>query len=196
MSYSFSMKVDPAQIEAITKRLDGLYYKSPTVMKNAANRVSKEAVKMMDKEWSDKYAYSKGTTMADVLHRKSATYANPRAIISARTNMEELIDFDVSHRYPLYWTDPASWVRGRVLTDSPFRHVMKYGNKAFIAEFKSGHASVVARVGEGRKIRSLSAPSFSHMAGTTYEEIEDSVNEMLIKETDKEIEKVLGRING
>lgn len=193
---NISFKVDPAQLEGITKRLDGIAYKSPTVLKNAANTTGKKALAELKEYISTKYAYQGKDSFTSHIKRKSATYANPRMIIDVKSNMNELIDFDVSHRYALAWTDPSSWVSGRVRNDSALTPITKGGFKAFIAEFASGHASVVTRVGQGRKIRTVSSPSFTHMATRGWEENESEINNLLHKSIDIEIEKIMERING
>lgn len=192
-----SFKVDPADLDEITKSLNGLNYKSPTVLKNAANATGKRALKTLYEYINREYAYNGKESIQSHVTRKSATYANPRMIINVRSRMNELIDFDVSHDYPLVWTDPSSWVQGRVRTSSGRKPVKNSaGNKAFVAQFKSGHSSVVARVGKGRKIRTISSPSFSHMAARAWEENEDMVNSLLRSSVERQIEKVMAHING
>lgn len=198
MSQAISFKVDPLQLENITKKLDGISYKAPTVLKDAANTTGKKALKMLYDGIDKEYAYSGSDKLKDHLKRKSATYANPRMIIDIRSHMNEIVDFDVSNRTPLYWTDPASWVAGRVRNDSSREHLKNAaGNKAFAAEFKSGHVAVVARVAKkGRKVRTISSPSFTHMATTVWEDIETDINKMLRANIEKNIAKVLEIRNG
>ena len=197
MSYGFSMKVDPTQLKDLTDKLDGLYYKAPTVMKNAANATGKAAVKMLEEDWEQRYAYERSDTLKDYLKTKSATYANPRYVISAKTNMEEIINFDVTDRSPERWFGYSVQSVGHVRRDTAREPLVnEFGNKAFVTQFKNGHISVVARVGEGRKVKSFSSPSFSHMAARSYEEIEPAVQEMLRANTEKQIRKVMDRANG
>ena len=192
-----SFKVDPQDLDNITKSLDGLNYKAPTVLKNAANATGKKALQMIYEYTDKEYAYEGKHTLSDFLKRKSATYANPRMIIDVKSQMNELIEFDVSNRDPLAWTDPASWVAGRVKKSSartPIRN--SGGNKAFVAEFKTGHKSVVARPGRDRRIQTVHAPSFTHMAMAAWDDSEDRISELLRNNIDKQIEKVMAHING
>lgn len=199
MSQSFSMVVDPVQLENITKRLDGIAYKSPTVLKTAANDTGKKAVKLIEQGIKDEYTYQGKASLKDYLKRKSASYANPRSTITVKSSMNEIIDFDVSNRTPLAWTDPASWVAGHVRSDTSRTPLMQTGHKAFVINVnnKSGssHLTVVART-TGRHVSTIYAPSFTHMVKRTYEEVEDVVSKTLQINVDKQIEKVMSVING
>ena len=90
MSQGISFKVDPVQLENITKRLDGISYKAPTVLKDAANQTGKKALKLLQEGVEKDYTYSRADKLKNHLKRKSATYANPRVILYVKSNMNEI----------------------------------------------------------------------------------------------------------
>ena len=198
MSQGISFKVDPVQLENITKRLDGISYKAPTVLKDAANKTGKKALELLQEGVEKDYTYSRADKLKNHLKWKSATYANPRVILDVKSNMNEIIDFDVTDREPMRWFGYSPQSVGHVRSDTSKKPLTNdAGNKAFVTQFKSGHVSVVARVAKtGKEIRKLSSPSYTHMATRVWEDIEDDVNKMLRANIDKNIAKVLEIKNG
>lgn len=209
-AFSFSFQVDPKQLDDITKRLDGIAYKSPTVLKNASNETTKKALVMLQEEIDTRYAYEGHgggrDSLKKHLKRKVATYANPRNVIEIKDVKKEVIDFDVSHRYPPAATDQSSWVQGHLLKRSSRVHLTHAvsGKKAFVAQFKSGHVSVVARNPgkdrsgnhSDRKIETIMGLSYAQMASGGFQEIEEKVGATLEANVEKQIRKVMERVNG
>lgn len=208
--YDFHLEVDPAQLEEITKRLDGLVHKSPTVLKNASNETTRKSIKMTSEEIDKRYMYEghggESDNLQKHLKRKVATYANPRNIVDVSDFKKEIIDFDVSHKRPLSRSNPASWVQGHLHMASARKHLRHpdSGNKGFVVQFKTGHVSVVGRVPgkdkdgkfSKRKIKTIMGLSYAHMASQGFKQIEDEVGAMLQANVDKQIRKVMDRING
>lgn len=186
--------VDQAMLDTITKALDGLWFKTPTVMKDASNKAGKLIQKMIDESADDMYT-NKGKTSSADQRAKSGTYANPSKILMwSQEGENSLYEFDAEPKGPTPWTDAASWVSAQVRKDSSGGHVKKYGNhKAFVARMSNGHVAVfVRKPGDNKKIEQVQSLSFPAMAGQAFEKNEDQYRKIYWDEIDKQIKKVMG----
>lgn len=190
------IRVDQSQLEKITKALDGISYKAPTVLKNAANTAGKAVERMVNEQSGQMYTNPKKPS--EFLKRKRATYANPARILEYRQQgANSLFESEVSPHFPEPWTDPISWAIARVRADSSPGHVVKYGHKGFVAMMKNGHLGVfVRKEGSSKDIEQVKSPAVPFMAGKSYDEVEDEAGSLLQKELDKEIKKVMDFIHG
>lgn len=191
-------KADQRQLDTITKALDGIAYKAPTVMKDAANKAGKVIEKMIREEVQNLYT-TEGDAADFVEKVKSATYANPARIISYKQQgTNPLIKSEVSPSSPVIWSDPGSWVEAQVRKDSGGGHVRKNGNKGFVAIMHnangSNHTGVFVRKGE--TIEQVMGPSFPEMVGKAYEKVESEASDILHKEIDAQIKKVMDIVHG
>lgn len=203
------VEVDEA-LEKITKQLDGVWYKAPTVLKDAANATGRYAMKQMVKSSEKRYDYKDDATrLATHLRRKSASYANPFSVMTVKGSMSALTKFHVS---------PMTLAHGRSRPGSYAAHVMKGqadkalgGNdkmsKAFVVRFKkSGHVALVQREygetyknPEERKSKHLdptkivekSTSSPVHMASKIYDLEQDAIGAKLQHYTQMYIDKFM-----
>lgn len=188
------INVDQAMLDTITKALDGLWFKAPTVMKDASNKAGKLIQKMIDSEADEMYT-NKGNTSSADQRAKSGTYANPSKILMwSQEGENSLYEFDVSPKSPTPWTDAASWVNAQVKAGGSGGFVKKYGNhKAFVARMSNGHVAVfVRKPGDNKKIEQVQSLSFPAMAGQAYEKNQEEYRQIYWDEVDKQIKKVMG----
>lgn len=181
-------------LQKITKQLDGVWYKAPSVLKDAANATGKYAMKQLGKASEKRYDYRNDETrLAAHLRRKSASYANPYSVITAKGKMNALTKFHVS---------PMTLAHGSSRPGIYAAHVMKglsdkslEGNrnksKAFIVKFHSGHVAAVQRDLDSTKLEEKKTISPVHMASKVYDLEQDAIGEKLRHYTQMYIDKFM-----
>lgn len=204
-----SFDADKAALDKITKEIGDIAYKAPTILKDAANATGKEAVRAIKEGLAKRYDFTGEDRPENSLKRKSATYANPRTIISASGPMHGIEDFRAGPFRLTSKRRSRPVIRGRVLRSSGIRTLRKYGNNAFVVRFDSGHMAVVVRNPQKRyenqqklakraqagldtsKIEVIDSPNAASMAGKAFEERQDDIGEML----QKNMAKYIARFN-
>ena len=114
------------------------------------------------------------------IKRKSATYANPRTIIQAISTMNKLLNFHVSPRMVAITGARPDVYKAHVLKGNGDKLVIKDGFKGFIVRFQNGHEELVARSSKERyPVKTLFAPSETHMARHGFENSEEKIEKKL-----------------
>lgn len=206
---------DTEALHRITKAIGGFAYKAPAIMKDAANATGRYAMKLALKEAEKRYDYNHAKiNLAGEVRRKSATYANPRTVISVKSHMNKMIHFNVTPgRVANVSGRPAAY-KGRVLKNSSMKDLYdreRGGVKMFMVRFKEGGIQMVSRVpgktyssGHGGKLKERLAkkldttkieveyaPSETHMFSKAYDGIDEKVAAKLQQNTKKYINKFL-----
>lgn len=216
MREELRVEADKAALEQITNELGGFAYKAPTVLKDAANAAGKYAVKETIKAADRRYDYNHARiNLANEVKRKSATYANPRTVISVESqHMNKMIHFNVTPGRVANASGRPKVYKGRVLKSSSMKPLYDHdrGNvKMFMVRFSRGGIQVVSRV-PGERYSSSSggklkervdakldptrieveyAPSDTHMFSRAFDDVRENVGEKLQIETKKQINKFL-----
>lgn len=211
----FKIEPDKAALDRITKEIGGLAYKAPTILKEAANDTGKYALKLTLMEAEKRYDYNHAKiNLASEVRRKSATYANPRTVISVKSHMNKMIHFNVTPGRVANVSGRPDSYKGRVLRSSSMKTLYDHergGVKMFMVRFKKGGIQVVSRV-PGKKYSSESggklkermekkldttkidvvhAPSETHMFSKTWSGVDAKVAEKLQQNTKRYINKFL-----
>lgn len=210
------VEADREALERITEIIGGFAYKAPSILKDAANATGRYAMKLSLKEAEKRYDYNHAKiNLASKVRRKSATYANPRTIITAETDhMNKMIHFNVTPgRVANVSGRPASY-KGRVLKSSSMKTLYDHdrgGVKMFMVRFKEGGIQVVSRVpgksyssGHGGKLKERlakkldstkieveHAPSETHMFSKAWDGVDEKVAAKLQQNTKRYINKFL-----
>ncbi len=216
MKEELRVEADKAELERITNELGGFAYKAPTILKDAANAAGKYAVKEALEAADRRYDYNHARiNLANEVKRKSATYANPRTIISVSSqHMNKMIHFNVTPGRVANVSGRPKVYRGRVLKNSSMKPLYEHdrGNvKMFMVRFREGGIQVVSRIPGKRyssakggklkerlsekldptKIEVAYAPSDTHLFSRAFDDVEEKVKEKLRNETKKQINKFL-----
>lgn len=151
MKEELRVEADKAELERITNELGGFAYKAPTILKDAANAAGKYAVKEALEAADRRYDYNHARiNLANEVKRKSATYANPRTIISVSSqHMNKMIHFNVTPGRVANVSGRPKVYRGRVLKNSSMKPLYEHdrGNvKMFMVRFREGGIQVVSRI--------------------------------------------------
>lgn len=184
---------DEVALKSISEAIGGISYKAPTILKDAVNATGKNALKKIRKKIEDKYdTSSKKIDLQKALRRQSATYANPRTIITAVSPVLSLGYFNVNPRQVAHGRDRPAVYRGAVLKGEQKELVFgKY--KGFMVRFKSGHEDVVVRTPGSSEIKTLKSPSVRSMTRTVYQEegVEAETIMLLQKNLNRYIDRFL-----
>lgn len=187
------VEVDQA-LQRITKQLDGVWYKAPSVLKDAANATGKYAMKRLIKTSEKRYDYREDETrLADHLRRKSASYANPFSVIKVKGNMNALTKFHVSPMTLAHGSSRPGVYAAHVLKGHSDKSLEgnKDKSKAFVVKFQSGHIAVVQRELGTKKIVENRTISPVHMASKVYDLEEDTIGKKLQYYTQMYIDKFM-----
>lgn len=196
---------EEASLKNITDALDGISYKAPTILKNAANATGKVTMKRLQEKMDKKYDItSDKINLKNSMRRVSATYANPRTIIEAKSPMYSLGYFQVTPRRLAYGKNRPKIYRGAVLKseqkDLEWNEIKLSGGKklklengkGFYVRFENGHEDIALRFPGTRKIFTVPSPSIPGMSGVTYrEEVEEDAVKLMREKLQYEIERFL-----
>lgn len=202
--------IDVSQdLKKITEQLDGVWYKAPSILKDAANATGKYAMKQMKKASEKRYDYrDEDTRLAAHLKRKSASYANPYSMISITGKMNAITKFHVNPMTLAHGRSRPGVYASHVLNGKSNRAI-KEGNgksKGFVVKFSSGHLALVRRVyGETytdqakrksakldlTKIEEVKTISPVHMASKVYNLEQNAIGEKLQYYTQLYIDKFM-----
>ena len=202
---------EEAALNRITKALDGISYKAPTVLKDAANETGKYAEKKIVDTATKRYVFDNTIHLKNAIKRKRATYANPRTILSIKSSMNKMIHFMVTPGKPANLPGRPSVYKGKVLRQSAIKPLYENGVKAFIIKFTNGGAQVVRRMPgktysgknlakrrakklDTTKIDVMYSPSETHMMAKGYVLSETDINNQLQKNIKKHINKLMERL--
>ncbi len=172
-------------LERITKAIGGVAYKAPTILKDASNATGKYAMNQIFREVEKRYDYDdQAIKIKEAIKRKPATYANPRTIIHAKTYMNRLMNFHVTPRTIAISGARPDVYKGHFLKGPGDEPVIKNGFKGFIMRIqnKNGtvHDELVARASKNRyPVKTLFAPSETHMATYGFENSEEKIEKKL-----------------
>lgn len=190
---------DQKALDRIAKALGGVTYQAPTVLKNAANATGRYAMKEIKKTAKESYDFNDNMARFNkALKRKSASYANPRTIISAVSKMGRLSNFVVEPRTVSITGNRPDVYRGHVLKGSSnARLIGPSGNKAFIAQMKNAtagnnHEELVYR-SDSDTLRTMYAPSEVKIAQKSWEMAEERIATKLQEYTKQYIQDLLDR---
>lgn len=160
---------DNGLVKTIADQLGEYHEKAPTVLKQALNATAKDARSLLAGEAQSVYVVQK-SRFNKAMSIKNATAKRLEAIIKATGTPLELIDFKASPKMPAVGTQRPEITTGKVLTKSSMKRLEVGGIKAFVAQFRSGHVSIVQRRGRERlPIKKLLSPSIPKMIGNERE---------------------------
>ena len=160
---------DNGLIQAVAAQLGEYRDKAPTVLKQALNATAKDARSMLAEQAKDIYVVQK-SRFNKAMTIKNASAKKLEAIVKATGSPLELIDFKASPKKPSTGAARPSITTAKVLTSSSMKRLEVGGVKAFVAQFRSGHVSIVQRRGAERlPIKKLLSPSIPKMIGNEKE---------------------------
>lgn len=196
-------------LKKLTKQLDGVAYKAPTVLKDAANATGKYAMRQMKKTSEKRYDYQKEEARLSLhLKRKSATYANPFSVITAEGAMNPIVSFHVTPMRLAHGSARPGAYAAHVLNGKSDEAIQegKGKSKAFLVKFRSGHVALMRRVYgktyenpaerkkkklDTTKIEEVKTVSPVHMGSKVYDLEEEAIGDKLVHYTKMYIDKFM-----
>lgn len=187
----------------IARLLHGIPGDSRTILKNALNAAARQSLKMLKEDTKKKYdvkaaAFKKGKDGSNI-QIKGAKKNNLDAVIMISSRKLELVKFKYS---PLKQPDPKSlpeFIRGRVLKTGSMKKLAKFGNKAFLVKYKSGHLTIAARESSSRMpIKTLYSPAVTQLIGSykVYGKLKPQMHQIMADELKKQADKTLSKYAG
>lgn len=134
--------------EEVLKKLDELSSSTAkSVLKRAINDVGKRAERTMLENAKQRYVRQKFIGLKEGLTTKQAYLNKLSYEINSKNKSKEIIDFNVKpKRLASSYKRPPKNISAQVIKGKGFRTLKKYGMKAFVAAFDSGHIAAVVRV--------------------------------------------------
>lgn len=196
--------------DRICSVLNALGSDGERVLKNAINRTARKARKTTAKEATKRYDYQEKANFLNEMKLKTAkkvAYGNMMAEISAKGSVNEIKQFAVDNLQVARGKNRPDAIKGKVMTASGMTELKRQGIKAFVAQFKSGHISVVAREklsssqksrghhgGKDYKyasyrLKKLLSPSVPQMLGNKEainEVVEPEIQDLLVKNVERQ----------
>lgn len=186
---------DQSTLRKVEKKLGSLKSEAPKALKNAINQTAKQARKDLAKEAQKTYVVKSGR-FNKAMTIKNATQGSLEATIKATGAPMELKDYKVSPATARTGANRPSITKAKVLKASSMKGLQKGDIKAFVAKFKSGHASVAQRRGSSRlPIKKLFSNSIPKMIGNekrVYGIVRPTIEDNLQENIDKQVQKILG----
>lgn len=186
---------DQSTLRKVEKKLGSLKSEAPKTLKNAINQTAKQARKDLAKEAQKTYVVKSGR-FNKAMTIKNATQGSLEATIKATGAPMELKDYKVSPATVRTGANRPSITKAKVLKASSMKGLQKGDIKAFVAKFKSGHASVAQRRGSSRlPIKKLFSNSIPKMIGNekrVYGIVRPTIEDNLQENIDKQVQKILG----
>lgn len=183
---------DENMLRTIENALGSLKSESRKVLKNAVNKTAKQAKTALAEKAQETYVVKK-TRFTKAMATKNATTSKPEAIIKITGEQMELKDFKVSPATYKPKNRP-SVTKAKVLLSSSLKGLTS-NTKAFLAQFRNGHVSVVQRRGKPRyPLKKLLSNSIPKMVGNqekVYGIVEPDIYDNLMANIRAEIGKVL-----
>ena len=199
MSGGIKIEVDKAMYNTITKALNGMWYKTESVIMKASDSTARYIQKMVNAE-ADKMYLLKGKTSKYKERMKVANKGNllGSTIKWMQKGGNDLYEAQTEPKSPTPWSDAASWVSAHVKADSSGGKVSKYGHKAFIATMPgSGHTGVfVRKQGDGKRIEQVQTLTYPAAAAQAYEKTQDEYGKIFYEKVEWQMKKVMDEING
>ena len=201
--------------DRICSVLNALENDGERVLKNAINRTARKARKTTAKEASKRYDYQEKANFLNEMKLKTAkkvAYGNMMAEISAKGSVNEIKQFNVDNMAVARGKNRPDVIKGKVMTASGMTELKRKGIKAFVAQFRSGHISVVAREPlttrqrlEGHhggkdykyasyRLKKLLSPSVPQMLGNEEalnEIVEPEIRDLLQRNIEKQFEMIM-----
>ena len=208
--------------EDVAKALGDLKDKTPAAVKVAINATAREARKLMVAKAKARYAVNAAGQkhLKELVQRKKATNTSLNAELHIASFRNDLGYFKYSpegvHTGQDVFKNAPPVVRAKVLKASSLKPLTGEArlSKGFVLQFKSGHIGMVQRVigsnssrkktargyprwttkdGRVEKLRTMGSPSATAMHNTIWPEVEQQVEDFLIKRLDQQVDKVLAR---
>lgn len=187
---------DNGLIQTIADQLGDLRDKAPTVLKQALNATAKDARSKLAEQAQSIYVIQK-SKFNKAMTIKNASAKKLEALVTAKGETLELIDFKTSPKKPSTGSARPDITTGKVLKSSGMKRLEVGGIKAFVAQFRSGHVSIVQRRGAERlPVRKLLSPSVPKMIGNekeVYGKVEPEIASMLDANIRKYIDKTIAK---
>lgn len=186
---------DDGLIRTIAHQLGEYSDKAPTVLKQALNATAKNARTMLAAQAKDVYIVQK-SRFNKAMQIKNASARKLEALIVTAGSPLELIDFKTNPKKPpAAGAERPEITTGKVLVKSSMKRLEMGDLKAFVAQFRSGHVSIVQRRGKERlPIKKLLSPSIPKMIGNetqVYGKIEPEIATLLEANIRKYITKTI-----
>lgn len=185
---------DNGLVKTIANQLGKYRDKAPTVLKKALNATAKNARTMLAKQAQKVYVIQR-SRFNKAMSIKNATDKKLEALVKATGTSLELIDFEIDPKEPSTGAARPDITTGKVLKSSGMKRLEVGGIKAFIAQFRNGHISIVQRRGAERfPVRKLLSPSIPKMIGNekaVYGEVEPEIAALLDKNICKFIDRTI-----
>ncbi len=201
-------QIDASAIKEIEQKLGDLHKKkAPNVLARAVNKAAIDARKMLAAEAQKTYAIKSsgfnakagGKDFPSAMGIKKAKAKNPVAIIETRGGPIELFKFKSSPASYKTGDSKPKKSRARVKAHGGMKNLLVDGRWAFVAEFASGHRTLVQRISEKRlPIKTLYSPSIPQMLGNeqeVYGVVEPELASILQNHIELEIAKELAKGN-
>ena len=185
---------DKGMIQNISKKLGEYHDKAPVVLKQALNATAKDARSMLAEQAKKIYAIQK-SRFNKAMTIQNASVRKMEAQITATGAPLELSDFRVTSKKPATGTQRPKIIKGKVLVSNSMKPLEVGGIKAFVAQFASGHVSIVQRRGAARlPVKKLFSPSIPKMIGNegkVYGKIRPKISRLLKDNIRKYIAKTI-----
>ncbi len=194
-------KIDKKDVAKINKAFKNISQEMPSTLSKALNNTAKEVRKELVKETKKQYKIKTSAFNREATIQK-ATPSILTAIIKVSGTVNELKDFSVSPAKYTIGKERPDILKAKVKKKGRFKELEVRGAKAFFVKFRSGHISIAQRV-PGKKMKSnskkelvkkLLSPSLAIIMGneeTVYGTVKGNVDEILHKNLEKQIEKVM-----
>lgn len=180
------------EIQKIIRQLNSLpnQLESPTVLAKAMNLTANEIKRKLGRQGRKQYAITDDRLLKDkskgAMFLEKATGADPAAVLISRGSMMDVM------AYTTRKNDSATAAMLKVLNESRLTALEVDGRKAFETTFRSGHTAIVQRRTEARlPVKKLLAPAVPHLYGKSLETSELDYYEILQKNIQRQVEKVL-----
>ena len=182
----------------IARLLKGLPGDSKSILKTALNRTARDALKALKAQTKKTYDVKASAfkTRGSRITIYNAKKSNLSATIFISSKKLELIDFKVSPKNPQ--PTPPKFFKGKVLKKNSLKPLGKYGNKAFLVRYPTGHITIAARkTNKKDPIATLHSPAITQLIGSykVYGFLKPKINKMLGDELKKQAQKVLAKRN-
>lgn len=193
---AITYEVDRASVEYVKMRLGAMGHKAPQVLRVAINRTAKQARRELSDETRREYTI-KNKYFNQSAKIFNATNQNLEATIKISGGPLDLTEYKVKPGTPSIGSHRPDVYSANVKIATGFKKLIRPSDnqKAFVAQFSSGHKAVAERVGKERlPLRTLKGPSVPSIVGnenTVYGKVKPVIQEQLQHNIDMQIKRVL-----
>lgn len=182
-----------ASTKMLQQKLQSTPDESRKILTQALNATANKSLGFLGQFAQQKYdvqgsAFKKGKGKFADVKVKNATKRRLESAVMFSGKKLSLLKFKTNPTGPADPKNVPDSIRGHVLKASGLKPIYKKGNKAFIAQFSSGHIDIVARITSRRlPIKTIYSPAIPQLVGS--KRVIPNVNPKVQKQLDAEITK-------